>query len=142
MVTAGKAQAVGIDGLERLPGLAGPGHRSAAWSGPAAQGQGDSGPFFRHHQFVAGAGGRRPAVGHMAGTLGNRKPAALGTGCGVRGGPESGENGSAPQLMAALRNLVIGMLRLGGVKNIAAALRHYSWKPWETLTLIGLPRNK
>lgn len=49
--------------------------------------------------------------------------------------------GSAPQLMAALRNLVIGMLRLGGVKNIAAALRHYSWKPWETLRLIGLPYN-
>ena len=49
--------------------------------------------------------------------------------------------GSAPQLLAALRNLVIGMLRLGGVKNIAAALRHYAWKPWETLHLIGLPYN-
>ena len=48
---------------------------------------------------------------------------------------------SAPQLMAALRNLVTGMLRLCGVKNIAAALRHYSWKPWETLALTGLPRN-
>lgn len=49
--------------------------------------------------------------------------------------------GSAPQLLAALRNLVIGMLRLSGVRNIAAALRHYAWKPRETLTLIGLPRN-
>ena len=49
--------------------------------------------------------------------------------------------GSAPQLLAALRNLVIGMLRLGGVRNIAAALRHYGWKPWETLTLIGLLPN-
>ena len=49
--------------------------------------------------------------------------------------------GSAPQLLAALRNLVIGMLRLNGVKNIAAALRHYGWKPWETLTLIGLLHN-
>ena len=48
---------------------------------------------------------------------------------------------SAPQLLAALRNLVIGMLRLSGVKNIAAALRHYGWKPRETLTLIGLPAN-
>ena len=46
--------------------------------------------------------------------------------------------GSAPQLLAALRNLVMGLLRLTGVKNIAAALRHYGWKPWETLTLIGL----
>lgn len=48
---------------------------------------------------------------------------------------------SAPQLLAALRNLVIGLLRLCGVKNISAALRHYSWKPWETLSLIGLPYN-
>ena len=47
-------------------------------------------------------------------------------------------SGSAPQLLAALRNLVLGLLRLSGVKNIAAALRHYGWKPWETLTLIGL----
>ena len=49
--------------------------------------------------------------------------------------------GSAPQLLAALRKLVIGMLRLGGVRNIAAALRHYSWKPWETLSLLGLFNN-
>ena len=49
--------------------------------------------------------------------------------------------GSAPQVLAALRNLVIGLLRLSGVQNTAAALRHYGWKPWETLTLIGLPRN-
>ena len=49
--------------------------------------------------------------------------------------------GPAPQLLAALRNLVTGMLRLCGVKNISAALRHYAWKPWETLTLIGLLPN-
>ena len=39
--------------------------------------------------------------------------------------------------MAALRNLVMDLLRLGGVKNISAALRHYGWKPWETLPLIA-----
>ena len=50
--------------------------------------------------------------------------------------------GSAPQLLAALRILVIGMLRLSGVKSIWAALRYYAWKPWETLSLIGLsPHN-
>ena len=49
--------------------------------------------------------------------------------------------GSAPQLLSALRNLVIGILRLSGVKNISETLRHYDWKPWETLTLIGLPLN-
>ena len=48
---------------------------------------------------------------------------------------------SASQLLAALRNLVMGVLRLSGVKNITAALRHYGWKPWETLTLIGLLPN-
>ena len=32
--------------------------------------------------------------------------------------------GSAPQLLAALGNLVIGKLRMSGVKNIAAALGH------------------
>ena len=49
--------------------------------------------------------------------------------------------GSAPQLLAALRNLVLSMLRLNGVKNITAALRHNGWKPRETLTLIGRPTN-
>ena len=39
------------------------------------------------------------------------------------------------------RSQVTGMLRLCGVKNIAAALRHYGWKPWETLALIGLLSN-
>ena len=50
-------------------------------------------------------------------------------------------SGSAPQLLAALRNLVIGVLRLSGVKNISAALRHYGWKPWEAVFLIGLCTN-
>ena len=50
--------------------------------------------------------------------------------------------GTAPQLMAALRNLVMSMLRLSGTRNLTAALRHYGWKPWEALTLIGLsPEN-
>ena len=46
--------------------------------------------------------------------------------------------GAAPQVMAALRNLVLGLLRLRGAKNLAAALRHYGWKPWETLAFLGL----
>ena len=46
--------------------------------------------------------------------------------------------GSAPQLLAAMRNLVMGMLRLTGARNLSAALRRYGWKTWETLTLIGL----
>ena len=35
---------------------------------------------------------------------------------------------AAPQVMAAPRNLVIGLVRQTGAVNIAAALRHYSWK--------------
>jgi predicted transposase YbfD/YdcC len=46
--------------------------------------------------------------------------------------------GSAPQVMAALCNLVIGLLRQAGAPNIAAALRHYRWKVPEALALLGL----
>lgn len=35
--------------------------------------------------------------------------------------------GSAPQVMAALRNVVLGLLRQAGVKNVAAALRQNGW---------------
>lgn len=48
-------------------------------------------------------------------------------------------SGSAPEVMAALRNVVLGLLRQTGVTNIAAALRHYSYRPREALTLLGVP---
>lgn len=47
-------------------------------------------------------------------------------------------SGSAPEVMAALRNVVLGLLRQAGAMNIAAALRHYSWKVPEALALLGL----
>ena len=46
---------------------------------------------------------------------------------------------SAPQVMATLRNATLGLLRRTGATNIAAALRHYSYKPLEALTLLGIP---
>ncbi len=46
--------------------------------------------------------------------------------------------GSAPQVMAAFRNAVIGLLRQAGWTNIAAALRHVSWQPDAALHLLGL----
>ena len=49
--------------------------------------------------------------------------------------------GSAPQLLGALRNLVTGMLRAERSEKQSGGLRHYGWKPWETLTLIGLLPN-
>jgi predicted transposase YbfD/YdcC len=48
-------------------------------------------------------------------------------------------SGSAPEVMAALRNVVLGLLRQAGATNIAAALRHYSYKPMEALALLGVP---
>ena len=47
--------------------------------------------------------------------------------------------GAAPPGMAALRNLVLGLLRLAGQRNIAAALRHYGWHPAAALQLLGFP---
>ncbi len=46
--------------------------------------------------------------------------------------------GAAPQVMAALRNVVISILRQDGWTNIAAALRHYSWNKDKALALLGL----
>ena len=43
---------------------------------------------------------------------------------------------SAPQVMAALRNLVIGLLRLCQTRNIAAALRALAGSPTRALTLV------
>ena len=45
--------------------------------------------------------------------------------------------GSAPQIMAALRNLTISVIRLAGEANIAAALRRHAVHPSRPLTLIG-----
>ncbi len=46
--------------------------------------------------------------------------------------------GAAPQVMAALRNLTIGLLRLAGTLNIAAALRRNVARPAEALALMGI----
>jgi predicted transposase YbfD/YdcC len=46
--------------------------------------------------------------------------------------------GHAPQVMAALRNTVIGLLRRAGVTNIAATLRRNAAHPQEALLLLGI----
>ena len=46
--------------------------------------------------------------------------------------------GAAPQVMAALRNAVLSLLRQQGWTNIAAALRHYAWTPGAALRILGL----
>ena len=48
-------------------------------------------------------------------------------------------SGSAPQVMAGLRNLVISLLRMEKVPNIAAALRRCATRPSYPLSLVGAP---
>jgi predicted transposase YbfD/YdcC len=46
--------------------------------------------------------------------------------------------GTAPQVMACLRNLVIGVLSRAGPVNLAAALRHHARDPARPLTTLGI----
>lgn len=46
--------------------------------------------------------------------------------------------GSIPQVMAAIRNTAIGLLRLHGATNIAAATRRMAAQPAEALALLGI----
>jgi predicted transposase YbfD/YdcC len=48
-------------------------------------------------------------------------------------------SGNAPQVMAALRNLVLGTLRREKVTNIAAALRTFAARPHAAVALILAP---
>jgi hypothetical protein len=46
--------------------------------------------------------------------------------------------GHIPQVMAALRNIAIGLLRWVGEINIAAACRRFAAQPAQALALIGI----
>lgn len=46
--------------------------------------------------------------------------------------------GNAPQAMAAIRNLVLNVLRQAGVKNIAAGLRQFGWHLNQAAVALGL----
>lgn len=50
--------------------------------------------------------------------------------------------GNIPQVMAALRNTVIGLLRLNGKHQIAATLRRHAARPEEALELLGIPKTE
>jgi hypothetical protein len=49
-----------------------------------------------------------------------------------------GRCGNIPQVMAALRNTVMGLRRCAGSPNIAAACRRLAAQPLQTLALIGI----
>jgi predicted transposase YbfD/YdcC len=46
--------------------------------------------------------------------------------------------GSIPQVMAAMRNTVIGLMRWLGYTNMAAACRYFAAQPWDALEAIGI----
>ena len=46
--------------------------------------------------------------------------------------------GSAPEVLAALGNVAIGVLRAAGWTNIAAGLRETGWQSGAALKLLGL----
>ena len=46
--------------------------------------------------------------------------------------------GSGPEVMASLRNATIGLLRLTGATNIAAALRRNASRVGELFTKLGI----
>lgn len=50
--------------------------------------------------------------------------------------------GSIPQVLAALRNACIGLMRAGGHKNIAAACRFHAAQPQAALTLLGIQKTE
>lgn len=75
----------------------------------------------------------------MAGPLEDREPVALLRDVTMQEDASQVRSGSAPEVMAALRNTVLGLLRQTGTTNIAAALRHYSYRPLEALSLLGIP---
>ena len=49
-------------------------------------------------------------------------------------------SGDAPQILAALRNATISLLHTRYFKNIAAALRNFSWQPKKAAQIIGVPK--
>jgi hypothetical protein len=49
-----------------------------------------------------------------------------------------GRTGTAPQVMACLRNLAIGVLSRAGPVNLAAALRHHARDPTRPLATLGI----
>ena len=51
-------------------------------------------------------------------------------------------SGSIPQVMAALRNACIGMMRAAGHRNMAAACRFHAAQPSAALALIGITRTE
>ena len=83
----------------------------------------------QHGSEEGGAGKRRPlsdALHHLRDVTYDEDRSQLRT-------------GSAPQVLAGLRNLATGALRTAGRTNIASSLRWISRNPTQALTILGQP---
>ena len=47
-----------------------------------------------------------------------------------------------PRVLALLRDCVLNLMRLGGHRSVAAALRHYSRNPQAALALVEVLRSE
>jgi hypothetical protein len=59
-------------------------------------------------------------------------------GCDFRRGPLPAAHRTGPQVMACLRNLVIGALSRAGSVNLAAALRYHAHDPRRPRATLGI----
>jgi hypothetical protein len=50
--------------------------------------------------------------------------------------------GNLPQVLAALRNAAISLVRLAGHASVAAACRFYAARPLEAVALVNIPRTE
>jgi hypothetical protein len=49
--------------------------------------------------------------------------------------------GHSPQDLAALRNVSLSLLRLSGVKEILSTLRHFTMRPLDLMSFLGIFKN-
>jgi hypothetical protein len=92
----------------------------------------------RHHQPHQPPGQPCPARRPHPRALGNRQPPARRSRHHLREDASPLRTGSGPSVMAARRNLVIGVLCQTGPVNLAAALRHHARDPRRPLATLGI----
>ena len=105
--------------------------------------QTDTSHYFReslcYYLPIAGAGHSCSVTLCLERALAHREQAALGQGVTFDEDRSTVRCGRIPQVMAALRNTAIGLLRLLGATNIAKACRYFAARPHLALAAIGCP---
>ena len=117
-----------------------------AWAAPGLQDrapsrlprQDERGDGLRGHQPGAWRWHPPNLPGDLAGPLGDREPGALRARRDLRRGRFPGPQRGCPGVLAALRNVVLRLLRQAGHTNIAAALQQLAGQPGSALRLLGI----